>query len=176
MCPLFVFSLTPPESPIPPKKPTQAEPNLPWGTHQAEYHMGGIPKAGAYRKPIYSISPIIPYMASILQDRGLSYLSYLIYQPGGVSYGADTRRPEYAMALSNGIQQDTRQAEYRIVWAGYPPVGVYRNHIYSISPILSILSLLSPTLQDRGISYLSSRYTNRVEYPMDRIPRGRIAE
>ena len=57
----------------------------------------GYPQVGVYHKPIYSSPPIISILsnlAPILQDSDLSYISYSIYQPGGVSYGSDTRRAE----------------------------------------------------------------------------------
>ena len=47
----------------------------------------GCPKVGVYPKPIYSSPPILSILsnlASILQDRDLSYLSYSIYQTGRI--------------------------------------------------------------------------------------------
>ena len=63
----------------------------------------GCPQVGVYRKPIYSISPILSIlysMASILQDRDLAYLSYSIYRTGRI-----------------------------ILWSGYPPGGVRNGPI-----------------------------------------------
>ena len=60
-----------------------------------------------------------------------------------------------------------------ILWAGYPQVGVYPKSIYSIAPILSILSIMASILHDRDCPIYRIRYTDRADYPMDRIPAGR---
>ena len=94
----------------------------------------GCPQVGVYRKPIYSISPIL----SILSNRPLSYriCIYTICRirytkpgglswtgcdmalsnwrphdtlPGGISYGSDTYQAEYEMILK---PQGTPRAWY----------------------------------------------------------------
>ena len=68
----------------------------------------GYRQVVVYRNPIF---PIISYLSSILQDRDL-------YQPGGVSYGLDTRRAEYGMIPK---RQDTHRDEYDL---GGIPAGL----------------------------------------------------
>ena len=64
---------------------------------------------GVYHNPI---CPTVSHLSSILQDGNL-------YQPGGVSYGVDTSRPEYEM-----------------IYLSYLP--------YPISPIYPILPIIYP--------------------------------
>ena len=134
-----------------------------------------------YRKPIYSTSHILSvlsYLFSALQDRAISHT---IYQPGGLSYGWDTRRAVYELNLKppnsypegnpiGRISARRNLSEANLLYLPNP-----------INPINPILPIRYPTgygaIQSDIITEISKELTpkphdtNQAEYHMGGILR-----